>query len=142
MTTKSIRNVLILYLFKGNPVNYLSENLVQEAHKHVAVISLAKADQMRKDGIQFIDVREEAEYSKGTIPDAANIPCSVMEFLLGKHLGEEYRHRPYVVYCRSGGRAALAAVTMKLMGYTQVHAMEKGFMEWKEDGRAVDMNPE
>ncbi|MCK5895853.1 MAG: rhodanese-like domain-containing protein [Cocleimonas sp.] len=123
-------------------MNYLSENLVKEAHKHVTVISLEKANQMREDGIQIIDVREEAEYSKGAIPDAANIPRSVMEFLLGKHLGEEYRDRPYVVYCRSGGRAALAAVTMKLMGYTQVHAMEKGFMEWKEEGYAVDMHPE
>jgi rhodanese-related sulfurtransferase len=123
-------------------MNYLSDNLVEEAHKHVTVVSLEKADQLRQEGIQIIDVREEVEYEKGAIPGAANIPRSVMELLLGKHLGEEYRNKPYLVYCRSGGRAALAAVTMKQMGYSQVHAMEKGFTDWKEDGRAVDLNPE
>jgi rhodanese-related sulfurtransferase len=123
-------------------MDYLSNNLVQEAHKHVTVVSLAEADKMRKKGIQIIDVREEAEYDQEAIPDAANIPRSVMEFLLGEHLGEEYRKIPYLVYCRSGGRAALAAVTMKQMGYTEVYAMEKGFMDWKNDGRAVISNPD
>jgi rhodanese-related sulfurtransferase len=122
-------------------MDYLSDNLVIEAHQYVEVIDLEKACEMLKQGINIIDVREPEEYSKGAIPGAINMPRSVLEFVVNDHLNERDRQKPHIIYCRSGGRAALAAVTMKNMGYIKVHAMHGGFDHWEEEGRRVENNP-
>jgi rhodanese-related sulfurtransferase len=38
------------------------------------------------------------------------------------------------VYCRSGTRAALAAFTLKTLGYEDVANLDGGFNAWKEAG--------
>ncbi len=122
-------------------MNYLSDNLVAEAHQHVDVIDTDKACEMLKKGTSIIDVREPEEYKEGAIPGAINMPRSVLEFVVGEYLEEEDRNKPHIVYCKSGGRAALAAVTMKKMGYENVHAMQQGFAHWEREGRMVDNKP-
>ncbi|MCK5812981.1 MAG: hypothetical protein KAH03_01935 [Cocleimonas sp.] len=122
-------------------MNYLSENLVTEAHQHVDVINLEEACDMLKQGINIIDVREHEEYCQGAIPGAINMPRSVLEFVVSDHLNEKDRQKPHIIYCRSGGRAALAAITMKKMGYANVHAMHGGFAHWEEEGRRIESNP-
>ncbi|RTZ66911.1 MAG: hypothetical protein DSZ29_02000 [Aquificaceae bacterium] len=122
-------------------INYSSENIVAEAHKHIDVINLDQADAMRQEGINIIDVREPEEYNAGAIPGAINMPRSVLEFVVGEYLEEEDRNKPHIVYCKSGGRAALAAITMKKMGYSNVHAMQQGFAHWELDGRQIENNP-
>ncbi len=122
-------------------MNYLNDNLVAEAHQHVDVVNLEETCDMLKQGVNIIDVREPEEYKEGAIPGAINMPRSILEFVVGKYLKEEDRNEPHVLYCRSGGRAALAAVTMKQMGYEKVHVMGKGFTHWEEEGRRIESNP-
>ncbi len=122
-------------------MNYLSDNLVKEAHQHVEVVNFTEACDMLKEGINIIDVREPEEYRKAAIPGAINIPRSVFEFMIKDHVNEKDRQKPHLIYCRSGGRAALAAVTMKNMGYENVYAMYGGFEHWEKEGRRVKNNP-
>jgi rhodanese-related sulfurtransferase len=42
-----------------------------------------------------------------------------------------------VTYCASGGRSALAAKTLKDMGYPKVAHMVGGFTAWRDGGKAV-----
>jgi rhodanese-related sulfurtransferase len=49
------------------------------------------------------------------------------------------RSRSFVLYCKSSGRAALAAKTMQDMGYLHVTSIAGGFDGWKEAGFPVAM---
>ena len=42
-----------------------------------------------------------------------------------------------VLYCRGGHRSALAADSLRQMGYTNVHSMIGGFRRWSEEGRPI-----
>ena len=41
-------------------------------------------------------------------------------------------------HCASGGRSALAAATLKDMGYSDVAHLDGGFKAWTDAGRPVD----
>jgi rhodanese-related sulfurtransferase len=45
--------------------------------------------------------------------------------------------RRIVLYCASGGRSALAADTLQLLGYTQVAHLDGGLKAWRDAGRPV-----
>jgi rhodanese-related sulfurtransferase len=43
-----------------------------------------------------------------------------------------------VIYCASGNRSALAADTLRQMGYEKVSSLAGGFRGWAEAGGDVD----
>jgi rhodanese-related sulfurtransferase len=47
------------------------------------------------------------------------------------------KDKEIIVYCASGGRAALAGKALKDMGYIQVYNMG-AFKDWAESGGAVE----
>ena len=51
-----------------------------------------------------------------------------------RHTPELDPPRRVIVYCRSGTRAALAALTLKTLGYQDVANLDGGFNAWKEAG--------
>tara|TARA_R110000782_G_scaffold165398_1_gene257319 strand:+ start:797 stop:1177 length:381 start_codon:yes stop_codon:yes gene_type:complete len=79
----------------------------------------------------IIDVREPAEFEAGHIPRAVNIPRGLLEFMVddseGPHSG---RNSSIVIYCKSGGRSALATLALKRMGYKRIAHLEKGYDDW------------
>ena len=66
------------------------------------------------------------------------VPRGLLEFAADpaspRHTAELDPARRVIVYCRSGARAALAAVTLKTMGYENVANLEGGFSAWQEAG--------
>jgi len=64
----------------------------------------------------LIDVRTAEEYAEGHIPGAILIPYDE----IGARFSEPDKARPIVVYCHSGRRSAIAASTLKDMGYANV----------------------
>ena len=42
-----------------------------------------------------------------------------------------------IVYCRSGARSALAAVTLKALGYGNVANLDGGITAWQDAGLPV-----
>ena len=117
-------------------------DLVEEARKQVSVVDMDTADEMRQRGVRFIDVREPSEHSECAIAGSLNIPRGVVEFatMEGGLLADKTME--FVVYCRCGGRAALAAASLKRMGFEKVHALNPGFHDWKEQGRRIERNYE
>ncbi len=76
---------------------------------------------------------------QGHIPDAVNIPRGVLEFEVAAHpaLANEitapelaHHERPICVYCRSGGRSAVAAQSLQEMGFTSVTSLAGGLLDW------------
>lgn len=105
----------------------------------VSVQALSQTLELTPD-LVLIDVREPAEYTQGHLPGAVNIPRGVLEFQVAAHpalaCGETapelaLPEREIVVYCRSGGRSALAAQSLELMGFRNVRSLAGGFLDWQ-----------
>lgn len=80
----------------------------------------------------LIDVREPGEFAAGHLHGAVNIPRGVLEFQVGSHPALADACRPIVVYCHSGGRAALAALSLSILGFDEVRSLAGGIMGWNE----------
>ena len=83
-----------------------------------------------------IDVREPAEFESGHLPGAVNIPRGVLEFKLSNDPALCARELNIVLYCKTSGRAALAACSLQAMGYRHVQSLAGGFDAWSAAGKA------
>ena len=120
-------------------VRRLSEML---AEANVAVESLSAEEALKlagDPGALFVDVRERHEReSSGTIPGAVHAPRGFLEFIADRE-GPMHDHafdagKRLVVFCASGSRSALAAKTLKDMGFEDVATIAGGFKAWREAG--------
>lgn len=119
-----------------------ANDLVGDAKKTITELSVEEARNLSAatPDLVLLDVREPDEYQAGHLPQAVNIPRGVLEFQVAAHPAlacepgapELARfERPICVYCRSGGRSALAAATLANMGFTNVKSLSGGFVEWQ-----------
>jgi glyoxylase-like metal-dependent hydrolase (beta-lactamase superfamily II)/rhodanese-related sulfurtransferase len=84
-----------------------------------------------------LDVREPAEYARGHVPDAINIPQAD----LATRLDEVPRDRPIMTICQSGMRSIRAAQFLKQLGIiTRVASVAGGTAAWRAAGKAVDID--
>ncbi|MCG2431493.1 rhodanese-like domain-containing protein [Aequorivita xiaoshiensis] len=89
------------------------------------------AEQLKNDdnGV-IIDVRTDAEFEEGHIPDAKQIDIyNGAEFL--KQAKELDPEKNYYVYCRSGGRSAQACMLLNSVGVTNAYNLKGGITEWE-----------
>jgi rhodanese-related sulfurtransferase len=86
-------------------------------------------------GAVLIDIREENEYKAGHIPGTVHIPRGLLEFQIWKQLGHpkpvDMAAKIYV-QCRTGGRATLAAASLKQLGFTNVTAVVMNIEDWEK----------
>lgn len=98
-------------------------------------------DEMTTDHVVFLDVREPVEWEHH-IAGAVQVPRGLLEFAADpaspRHKPELDPTRRVIVYCRSGARASLAALTLKTLGYERAANLEGGFSAWKEAGLPTD----
>ena len=80
----------------------------------------------------LLDIRTEAEYEAGHIQGAQWFPRGKLEYYIQERI--KNADSKIVLYCRTGGRSALATLTLKDMGYTNVVDLEGGFKEWVAEG--------
>ena len=85
-----------------------------------------------KEDFILLDIRTEKEYQAGHIEGAIWFPRGNLEFYVQELIPDPAAN--IVLYCRSGGRSALATLTMKDMGYRNVVDLEGGFKEWVTQG--------
>ncbi len=107
-------------------------DLVKEAKKTIKEVSVEQANEMIADGSTALDVREVAEHEAGHIPNSVHIARGVLEFQITDHEKFQDKDASIVIYCRSGGRSALAAVALEQLGYTNVCSMAGGYTLWSE----------
>ena len=109
------------------------QDLVAAAKQQITEIIPAKAKQLIAEGnITLIDTREESEYAAGHLEKAVSLPRGVLEFKLGNIPELADKAKPVLIYCRTGGRAALAAQSLKTLGYTNVLSIAGGYEAWQK----------
>ena len=116
------------------------ESLCDEARKVVDVIScpdfLSAGD---RPGALLIDVREPEEWEDGIIKGAVLLPRGILERDVRKEV--EDLDRPLLLYCGSGNRSLLAAVSLRTMGYRNVISLDGGFDAWRNQGMHIAPGP-
>lgn len=107
--------------------------LVDEAKKHIQEISCADLKRMQEGGEDFtlVDVRDKQDADKGMIPKAVNISRGMLEYNIDQVTTD--KNRKLVLYCGGGNRSALAAVSLKKMGFKNVISLAGGYKGWKEN---------
>jgi adenylyltransferase/sulfurtransferase len=88
----------------------------------------------------LLDVRGREEYEAGHLIDAVHVPRGLLELEVEQALPD--KSRPVVIYCAGGIRSALAAQTLKEMGYRDVASMLGGYDEWAGAQYPVERQPE
>ena len=107
---------------------------IHELPVEAAEAAIAQADVL-------IDVREPDEYRQGHLAGSVNIPRGLLEFQLSSQDALSPRDLRVVLYCKTSGRAALAACAMQDMGYLNVQSIVGGFDAWLAAGKPVVVLP-
>jgi len=77
-----------------------------------------------------VDVREAADFNKGHIKNAKNIPMSSLKQQLDGVAKQ--KEKPVLMYCRSGNVSGKACRLLKNSGYTDVHNLAGGILGWQD----------
>jgi rhodanese-related sulfurtransferase len=124
-----------------------ASEMVADAKQRIENLSVEQTAREREAGNPLlVDIREPDERARlGVIPGAVLAPRGMLEFWADAtssyHRPEFDANRRIILYCAGGGRSALAADTLKQMGYDNVAHLEGGFNAWKDAGQPVEAEP-
>ena len=111
-----------------------SAELVNSALKEIKTISIDEAHKLVEKGeTNLIDIRDIRELQKeGKVEGATHIPRGMLEFWLDPQSvyfkeGKLNLNKEIVLFCAGGLRSALAAKSLKDMGFEKVSHIEGGF---------------
>ena len=99
-------------------------------------LTSAQFEEFIKDSeVQLLDVRTPEEYAEGHIPSSLNI--NVKDENFASHIDDLLtKDKKVAVYCRSGKRSRAAAEILVKKGF-RVYNLDKGILNWIEEGREV-----
>jgi len=111
-----------------------SQTLVSEALSEVKTITADEALKLlSEDKCTLIDIREKGELDKtGRVENSNHIPRGMLEFWLDPNgpyfkSGKIDMNKEMVLFCAGGLRSALAAKSLKEMGFEKVSHIDGGF---------------
>jgi hydroxyacylglutathione hydrolase len=82
----------------------------------------------------LLDVRELAEYARGHVPSAINLPQAE----LATRLDELPRDQPLLLICRTGARSLRSAQFLRQMGFEDVTNITGGTSAWRKAGKPLE----
>ena len=118
-----------------------SQTLVQDALTQVKTISPSEALELsNKNECNLIDIRDAVELQNlGRIENSFHVSRGLLEFSI--HPDSAFvqnnnldLNKELVLFCAAGGRSALAAKTLKEMGFKKVSHIDGGFKLMKNSG--------
>lgn len=99
-----------------------------------------KAKLDAREGLVIIDTREHAEFEHGHINGAHLVPRGILEAAADPAYPKHYpplsaaRDQQVLVYCATGGRSAMAAAVLQMMGFRHVLSLAGGYTRWHAEG--------
>jgi rhodanese-related sulfurtransferase len=118
--------------------------LVSEAKGQIDNLDPEQMAREAADGALIVDIREASERDEtGAIPGAVHVPRGLLEFKadtsVPTHQPDLDPSRRTILYCATGGRSALAVLTLEHLGYTDVAHLGGGIQGWIAAGRPVEI---
>ena len=111
-----------------------AQTLVAEALKEIKTINTDEAFQIVEDNnCNLIDIRDVRELEKeGRVENSHHIPRGMLEFWLDPNSpyfqqGKLDQNKEMILFCAGGLRSALAAKSIKDMGFEKVSHIDGGF---------------
>jgi rhodanese-related sulfurtransferase len=89
----------------------------------------------REDAL-LLDVREPAEFAKGHILGAKNVPLADLERRAPEF--ERHKAKPVIVHCDTGSRATRALGMLRARGFANVVNLAGGYGAWQQAGLPVE----
>ena len=118
-----------------------SQTLVQEALNEIKTISPEEALKLSNNNkCNLIDIRDIRELQNdGRIENSRHIPRGMLEFWLDPESvyfkdGKLNMDKEMVLFCAGGLRSALAAKSLKDMGFEKVSHIDGGFAAMRNKG--------
>ena len=121
-----------------------SQTLVSEALDQIKTISTDEAHKMVSENqCNLIDIRDIRELEKeGRVENSQHIPRGMLEFWLDPESvyfkeGKLDLNKEMVLFCAGGLRSALAAKSLKDMGFEKVSHIDGGFLSIRNCGFTI-----
>jgi rhodanese-related sulfurtransferase len=94
-----------------------------------SVDALAATDLINHREALVVDVRPAADFAKGHIINAVNMPMNGFQ----KQIPTLHKHKdkPIVVNCRSGSQSSMACRQLRKEGFTEVYNLRGGILAWQ-----------
>jgi rhodanese-related sulfurtransferase len=119
------------------------KQMMEAANAAVPRITPTQAREMiARRNTLVVDVRDAAEVEKsGIVAGALHVSRGMLEFRADPdspyHDKNFAKDKTVILYCGSGGRAALSGKVLKDMGYDQVYNLG-AFKDWADGGGAIE----
>ncbi len=100
-----------------------------------AVSTLQATQLINREDALVLDVRPEAEYSKGHILGARNVPLADLAARAGEL--ERYKDKPVVVCCNTGNTSVGGVSQLRKAGFAKAVNLAGGLAAWQQAGLPV-----
>ena len=117
------------------------QNLVSDAMSEIKTINAGEAYQkFENNNCNLIDIREINELDNtGRVEGASHIPRGMLEVYLDPNSpviqnGQVDKNKEIILFCAGGVRSALAAKSLKEMGYEKISHIDGGFAMMSNSG--------
>ncbi len=90
-------------------------------------ISPEQALALREREAQWVDIRDEASFAAGHIPECVHLDNTN----LARYLIEADHDRPLIVVCYHGNSSQQAAAYLAEQGFDEVYSLDGGFTLWQ-----------
>ena len=79
---------------------------------------------------QIVDLRSSEDYSKGSLPNARNMPAGK----IGERVAELKKDKPVLLVCATGTSAGRTAALLRSRGFSEVFVLAGGIAGWRDAG--------
>jgi len=111
---------------------FLIQDIIESSlSKYDSISPMLTVSKLNNSNPIIIDVREPAEFLKGHITDAINIPVAKIASQLNKI--ELYKEDEVIVVCQTGMRSATACTQLTKSDFKHVFLMKGGMQSWEEN---------
>jgi rhodanese-related sulfurtransferase len=117
-----------------------TDKLLVQAKKEAGEMNPSTLKKMldKEEAVVVLDIREKEQRSEGEIyaDDSYAITRGNLEFVIGNKVKD--KNSIIVTYCRGGSRGALAAQTLRHLGYKNATNLKGGLKGWAKAGYPVE----
>lgn len=122
-----VANHWYLFLALAVIVGLLAHNIIVGGRG--SVDPLAATEMINHQDAVVVDVRPAADFAKGHILNAVNIPMNGFKNQVATLM--KHKAKPIIVSCRSGAQSAVASQQLRKAGFERVFNLRGGIMAWE-----------